>query len=111
MPDNDKDKREGEVVYLPIEWQFDNVTTRFANQLVAQFDQHEVILSFFEIRPPMIFGDGTTNKQQAAALKSVKAECVARVVVSRERFPDFVRIQQEKLSDSKPEQRDEKGAS
>jgi hypothetical protein len=68
----------------------DLLPSRYAHQLFVQSAEHEVVLAFFEVIPPILMG--TVEEQQAALSKGVKAECVARIAVSRERYPDFVRV-------------------
>jgi hypothetical protein len=41
-------------ILLPIEWHVpDDLVTRYANNLLIQHTEHEFILSFFEILPPL----------------------------------------------------------
>ncbi|GAB62703.1 hypothetical protein KSU1_C1107 [Candidatus Jettenia caeni] len=66
--------------------------------MVVQHTEHEFILSFFEVRPPIFLGPDEEQKEKAAQLKSIKAECVARVIVASERMSDFVKVLQDNLS-------------
>jgi hypothetical protein len=74
------------------------MTSRYAHQLMLQGAENEVVLSFFEVIPPML--TGTPDEQRAILLKGVRAECVARISVARARFPEFVRAMQELLTAS-----------
>jgi hypothetical protein len=73
----------GEVaVELPIEWHTGpEIISRYANQAVVMSAPNECHVSFFEIRPPHVTGPPEEMQKQAAALKSIRAECVARIVM------------------------------
>ncbi len=83
---------------IPIEWCYpDNLLSVYATTMIVQHTEHEFILSFFEARPPIILGSPEEQKEQALRLVSVKADCVARVIVSIARMPNFVQILQDNL--------------
>ncbi len=94
---------------IPIEWRIpENFVSRYATNLVVQGSEHEFIISFFEIRPPMILGSPDEQRATLQQIQSVPAECVARIVVAAERMPEFVKVLQEQLAQylsrkSKPE--------
>jgi len=78
-------------ILLPIEWHVpDDLVTRYANNLLIQHTEHEFILSFFEILPPLAVGSPEEQAAQLQAIGAVRAECVARVVVSSDRIASFV---------------------
>ena len=80
-----------EKIGVPIEWRVpDSIVTRYANQMVAQFQEGEFIISFFEVRAPVLLGTPEERRAQLMKLNSVPAECVARIVVAAERMPEFV---------------------
>lgn len=84
-------------INLPIEWNYpENIVSKYATNLVVQHTEHEFILSFFEARPPVILG--SIDKEKALQLKSIKAECVARVFISAGRMSDFVKVLQDNLN-------------
>jgi hypothetical protein len=83
---------------LPIEWHFPgDITSRYATNLVVQSTEHEFTISFFEIRQPILLGSPEDRKIQLEQMKSVRAECVARIIVGAERMPEFVRVLQERV--------------
>jgi len=85
-----KPARKGEVK-LPIEWRYpEDLKTRFANQMVVQFSDPEYFISFFEVRLPIMTGDTQETDKRLHALKTVPAECVSRIVVSKERMGNFI---------------------
>jgi hypothetical protein len=84
---------------LPIEWYVPDATvTKYATNMVIQHTEHEFILSFFEVAPPLLIG--TPSKEVLEGLKSIRAECVARIVIARDRMPGFVEILRTNLEQS-----------
>jgi hypothetical protein len=76
-------------IRLPIDWQVPaGVISRYVTHLVVQGTEHEFFLSFFEARPPLIFGPLPDEV-------TVPAECVARIVLTPERLAEFVGVLQD----------------
>ena len=75
----------------------------YAHHIIVQPGEQEVLLSFFEVIPPPIINqDEETLKKLLEA--GVVADCVARVIVAKGRFPGFVRALQDILKlDGSPE--------
>lgn len=89
MPDEEKEQELSELE-VPIEWHIpDSIVSQYATNMVVQHTEHEFIISFFDTRPPLIVGAPT--KEVLEKLRSVRAECVARIVVAHARMPDFVK--------------------
>src|SRR5205085_5546312 len=77
---------------IPIEWHYPEQTvSRYATNLIIQKAEHEYILSFFELLPPVILGETDIK------LESIPAECVGRIIVSEGKFPEFVAVLQTHL--------------
>src|SRR6266498_3183497 len=78
----------------------------YAHQMIVQPVQHEIVLSFFEVMPPI----AQTEEQVKAVQESgIIAECVARIMVSKAAFPNFVAaltsaLKQLRDSQEKPEE-------
>ncbi len=69
-----------------------------ANSFVIQHDGPEFHLLFFQNHPPVILGETEEEiKKAAKEVKAVKSVCVARLIVSAERLPSFIRAMQENL--------------
>ncbi len=86
---------------LPLEWHVpEDLTCQFATNLIVQHTGHEFIVSFFQVAPPIIFGPVEEAKEQLASIESVKAECVARIVIASSRMPAFVKALQDNLEKS-----------
>src|SRR5262249_27412992 len=80
-------------VMRPIRWQSpDEVETKLATHIVVQHTEHEFILSFFEIKPPIIVGTPEQREKQAQDLSFIQAHCVARIAITPGRMEDFLEL-------------------
>lgn len=70
----------------------DSVVTHYASILAAQPVETNMLISFFEVHPPVFFGPPEQQMAQLERTKSVAAECVARVIVSAERLEEMINI-------------------
>ena len=78
-------------IRLPIEWVIDeNTPTGYATNMIVQHTNHEFIISFFEMKPPLLIGDAEEQRQQAATVGSIKARCVSQITINAERMPHFI---------------------
>lgn len=76
-------------IELPIDFHVpEGYVSRYATNLVVQHTEHEFIITFFEIVPPLILG--TNKEDKLRNLDAIRAECVGRIIVARDRMPDFV---------------------
>jgi hypothetical protein len=92
---DDQPEQSGEIE-LPIEWYIpDAIASTHVTNLVIQYTPSEFIVSFFEIKPPMLVG--VPNKEVLESIKSIRADCVARIIVSPDRMPGFVNALQTNL--------------
>jgi hypothetical protein len=77
---------------LPIEHVVaESLTTRLANNMTVQIDPGGVYLSFFETVPPLLTGGPDEARAKLEAMKSVRAECFARVFVPGPRVAEFLK--------------------
>jgi len=91
------DEIEGQIK-LPIQWNLpDGLTSHYATNIVVQRGEHEFIISFFEVIPPIALGTREERMAQLKDQESVKAECVARVIIAAEKMPGFIEALQENL--------------
>jgi hypothetical protein len=61
----------------------------YAHHLLAQQDEAEIILSFFEVMLPVV----TTDEQVKIIQQTgIPADCVARVTIAKHRFLRFMEI-------------------
>lgn len=85
-------------VRLPIEWHCgDEITSRYATEMTVQHTDQEFLLSFYETIPPVLSGSSDERKAQAEALGQVRANCLARIIVSAARMPGFIEAMNENL--------------
>ena len=90
---NGKEKESVEIVNVPIEWHMpEGVMTPFASNMIVQSLEHEFKLSFFETKPP-IRSAGSGNPTPSG----VRADCIASVIVSAEKLPEFINALQSQL--------------
>jgi hypothetical protein len=80
-----------EPITKPIELYYPEDTIgRYSNQLLVQFGQHECNISFFDIKPPVLLGSPEEQREQLKSVESVRAVCVARIVVAKEFVPEII---------------------
>lgn len=69
----------------------DDIRTAFTNHLVVQrSDKGEFTVSFFEINNPVLLSGAEGVEECFEKIESVEARCMARVVISGERMPNFI---------------------
>lgn len=82
---------EGTAITLPIEWVVDeNTPSGYVTNLVVQHTEHEFIISFFELKPPVLLGSPEEKQEQAERLGNLKARCVAQVTIPASRMPQVL---------------------
>ena len=87
---------------IPIEWDFrEDVPGQYANHMVVIEGEHEFVLHFFALTSPGFFGSPEEMKKKIQALKSIKANSVAKIIVPRARYPDFVAALKTRLEGSR----------
>lgn len=76
-------------VEVPIEWYIpESLVWHYATNMIVQHTDHEFVLSFFEMKPPVIIGVPT--QEALENLKSIRATCVAQIIVAKDRMPAFL---------------------
>ena len=86
-------------VQVPIEWHIsENIDSKYATNLVIQHSEHEFIIDFFEMRRPLILGNPDQVREQWRKIESVRAECVAQIIVSPDRMQEFIDVMQADLN-------------
>ena len=92
------EEKQGEPRCLPLEWHFPgDIISRYATNMVVQHTEHEFIVSFFEVRPPVLLGEVEEQEAALEQVKSVRADCVARIIVAPERLKEFIQVLQDNL--------------
>ncbi len=83
---------------MPINWFVsERIETRYANNVVIQHSKNEFVISFFEILPPLLLGSPQEVQAQLQQMRTIHAECVARIVMSPESAQNFARALQQNL--------------
>lgn len=76
---------------FPIEWHFqEDLVARYATNMIVQRTENEFIISFFEIKPPVFLGSPEEIAEQAKGIKSVRANCVAQIIVASGKMSSFI---------------------
>jgi hypothetical protein len=75
-----------------LEWHFpEGLASIYANQVAIQLGIAETDINFFEIHAPVFAGTPEQVQEQASKLKTVRANCVARIVIANDFFPIFAK--------------------
>jgi hypothetical protein len=91
--DSTSAEHEGEV---PINWeQPGNIPTQYATNMVIQSLGQEFLLSFYEVRPPII--TGSLEEHTAEFAQGIPAKCGGRIIVSPGRLQQFSALLQKHL--------------
>jgi len=90
-------KKEETPVTVPIETYFpDDLQTKYSTHMAVQHTQHEFTIFFFEAHPFPVVGTPKEIKETLEKM-TISGECVARIVVAKDRMPDFVKALQKNL--------------
>lgn len=88
-----------DIVELPIIWEEPiEIISRYANNIVVRHSKDEFIISFYEMRPPVMLGEPEEVKAKLHELGHVRAECVARIVVAVSKMPSFINAMKTNLA-------------
>jgi hypothetical protein len=92
MADKKKRAETPNIVPLSIEWHVsEEILSRYTTHLVVQCTEQECTVSFFEIKAPILLGQTQEEiAQKAKELKSIRAECVSRIVIPLNKVPEFI---------------------
>ncbi len=74
-------------------WNFpDDLLSGYATNILVQVGEQEFFISFFEVQHPVLL-----EPEDVTKLESVKAECIAKIIVTPERLTAFIKVLQEQL--------------
>lgn len=92
------DEKEKTHVEVPLEWNVpDDLVARYATNMIVQRAENEFLLSFFEVKPPMLLGNQDEIIEHAKQIKSVRANCVAQIFIAADKMPSFIDALQKTL--------------
>ena len=85
MSKDDKEMR------VPVDWEYpDGLDSVYASNFIIQHGLEEFYISFFEMPPPIVLGTAEEREEQISKIESVRAKCVARVVLTPTRIPALI---------------------
>ena len=83
---------------------FESTVPAYATNFVMQNTGREYVLAYYVVLPPSVVStpgeDPATIKARLAAIESVPAQCVARVVLTQDRAIDVARVMVRTLRDA-----------
>lgn len=90
---------------LPVE-----MPSVYSTNIVVQTLEHEVLISFYEIQPPLLIG-GTPEQNLAFIKKTgLRADCVSRITIAKGRLETFADVFRKAVNDMKALEKQEKNA-
>jgi hypothetical protein len=66
--------------------------------MIVQHGENEFIISFFEAIPPVLLGTPEDRKSTLEQMGSVRADCVARIIVAANKMPTFIKALQQNMN-------------
>ena len=85
-------------IKLLIEWHIsEDLKSQYATNLVVQHTDQEFIISFFEVKNPIVLGSPDEIKSTFEKIGSVRAECISQIIVTPKRMQEFIKIMQTNL--------------
>jgi len=95
MSEMEQEQPEDHSVSLPIDWHVsENIQSRYASNVFVQAGEYELTLSFFETFLPILADSPEENKAKLLQQGSVRAECIARIVVDPDLVPKLIKALQ-----------------
>ena len=83
---------------VPIVWEVPpGFPSQYATHLVVQHTEEDFTITFWDLRPPILMGTPDEKRQQVEALKAVRPDALARIVVSPRRMREFTQVMQDNL--------------
>lgn len=87
------DEKKREEIALPIEWYVpEDLKSQYATNMVIQHTDQEFLISFFEIKNPIIVGSDEEVMSKYQEIGKIKANCIARIIVTPDRMKEFIDI-------------------
>lgn len=92
------DENGPDTLKLPLDFRIPEwMSVSYVTTVVAQHTEHEFVISFFEVTPPLIVGDAEDVRRRQHEYTSVPATCVARVALAPARMEQLISVLQENL--------------
>jgi len=88
MSEIEPERKQPVGVPLRIDWHFpEGIQSRYADNVLVQTGQHDIVISFFEAQIPILLGQPEENKKQLEELGTIRVDCVSKIVVSPDLIP------------------------
>src|SRR5438067_1793094 len=86
-----KKKQKGhKSLQVAVEWdRGEEVGLTAITNMTVQGGEHETVISFYQTKPPLIMGTAEEKEAILKTVKSVKAVCIAKFVISTSRLDEF----------------------
>ncbi len=83
-------------INIPVDWNIeDSVIPRFSTDMFISHTENIFALMFFDIPQPLLLGSEEEIFSQLKSLKSIKADCVAKIYVAPATIPRLISALQE----------------
>ena len=83
----------GEGVQVPLHFNLPiDKPSVYATNLILQVSEYEVIISFYEAQPPIIYGENAETNLATLQKAGIRGDCVAKVIVAKQRFQGFAEV-------------------
>jgi len=93
-----------EEIQLPINWNIpEDIVARYATNMVIQRLENEFLISFFEIKPPIIIDSPEKVIEKLKDMKLIQANCVAQIIIAHNKLPSFIDALKRNFDRSSPE--------
>lgn len=95
-------------MHMQLDWVVpESLPIHYATNMVVQRLEHEYVISFFEVRPPILLGDPAEIAKKIEEMKQVPAVCVGQFYIAADKMPAFVKVLQDNLNVIVPSEKGE----
>ena len=107
-----KSKKVDQVTEVPIQFNAPvDMPSVYATNILLQQMEYEVVVSFYETQPPILLAGKNEDENLAIMKKAgMRADCVAKVIIAKERFGAFADIMRQMATIIKAGEKKEKDA-
>jgi hypothetical protein len=75
----------------------EDLELKFVNNITVQQTDHEFLVGFYQVRPPLILGTLEERRAKAEQIGPVRAKCVAYIAMPPGRLKEFIAVLQDNL--------------
>jgi hypothetical protein len=82
-----------ESVAASIRWMIpESITPQYATNFVVQRMQHEYLISFFQLLPPLLIGDPEQVLEMLKQNSTLEAKCIFQVMIAEDRLSELTAL-------------------